>query len=226
MAGLFYDETFEARRWIFPSKPDWKMAQEEAEQRVPAWRWVHADGSTSNGPKAPEWKPAGPWNIVRIRCEGTRMKTWINGVPRARSDTYSGVMDADDYNVTLSIDRPTFVNFLNANRTFFFNTQWFFSYRDWDHAPGPWAVQRPHVRYVANPTDLPVRLPTTARAMPNSSSALGSGICAVKMKSALASTGSSPVIGSVKMPMSTPFSVKVIWPPLRVIVPVGLVAAA
>lgn len=64
--------------------------------------------------------------------------TWFNDVPRGRSDTYSGVMNADDYNVTLSIDRPTFVNFLNANRTFFFNTQWFFRYRDYSHAPGRW----------------------------------------------------------------------------------------
>ena len=26
------------------------------------------------------------------------------------------------------MDRPTFVNFLNANRTFFINSQWFFNY--------------------------------------------------------------------------------------------------
>jgi hypothetical protein len=32
------------------------------------------------------------------------------------------------YNLTVSVDRPTFVNFLNANRTFFINTQWFFQY--------------------------------------------------------------------------------------------------
>ena len=37
---------------------------------------------------------------------------------------------SDDYNMTLSIDRPTFINFLNANRTFFFNAQFFFQYRD------------------------------------------------------------------------------------------------
>ena len=28
------------------------------------------------------------------------------------------------------MDRPTFVNFLNANRTFFINTQWFVQYVD------------------------------------------------------------------------------------------------
>ncbi|MEE2664404.1 MAG: DUF1302 family protein [Myxococcota bacterium] len=64
--------------------------------------------------------------------------TWFNDVPRSSTDTYSGVRNADDYNITLSIDRPTFVNFLNANRTFFFNTQWFFRYRDFSHAPGRW----------------------------------------------------------------------------------------
>jgi hypothetical protein len=26
------------------------------------------------------------------------------------------------------VDRPTFINFLNQNRTFFFNSQWFFQY--------------------------------------------------------------------------------------------------
>jgi hypothetical protein len=31
-------------------------------------------------------------------------------------------------NLTVSIDRPTFIHFLNPNRTFFFNTQWFFQY--------------------------------------------------------------------------------------------------
>ena len=35
---------------------------------------------------------------------------------------------ADTYNLTMSIDRPTFINFLNQNRTFFFNTQWFFQW--------------------------------------------------------------------------------------------------
>jgi len=64
--------------------------------------------------------------------------TWIGAVPRASAETFSGVEDASDYNITLSIDRPTFVNFLNANRTFFFNTQWFFRYRDFEHSSGRW----------------------------------------------------------------------------------------
>jgi len=55
--------------------------------------------------------------------------TWIPKVRRGDVDAWNGVRYADDYNVTLSIDRPTFVNFLNANRTFFFNAQFFFRYR-------------------------------------------------------------------------------------------------
>jgi hypothetical protein len=34
----------------------------------------------------------------------------------------------DTFNLTISMDRPTFINFLNQNRTFFINTQWFFQY--------------------------------------------------------------------------------------------------
>ena len=54
----------------------------------------------------------------------------------------------DSYNLTISMDRPTFVNFLNANRTFFVTTQWFFQYRNrkdgraWRGitANGPWNI--------------------------------------------------------------------------------------
>jgi hypothetical protein len=55
--------------------------------------------------------------------------TWIGGTPYLNSDSYNdGVTESDSLNVTVSVDRPTFINFLNANRTFFFNTQWFFQY--------------------------------------------------------------------------------------------------
>jgi len=52
--------------------------------------------------------------------------TWINDVPMADNDEFDGLTEVDTYNLTISMDRPTFVNFLNANRTFFINTQWFF----------------------------------------------------------------------------------------------------
>ena len=54
--------------------------------------------------------------------------TWIEGLPTANADKKDGISTVDTYNLTISVDRPTFINFLNANRTFFFNSQWFFQY--------------------------------------------------------------------------------------------------
>ena len=55
--------------------------------------------------------------------------TWIGAQPYLDSNSFSnGVTDSNSLNLTVSVDRPTFINFLNANRTFFFNTQWFFQY--------------------------------------------------------------------------------------------------
>ncbi len=56
--------------------------------------------------------------------------TWIHDVPTADRNTFDGIRSVDQYNVTISVDRPTFVNFLNQNRTFFINSQWFFQYID------------------------------------------------------------------------------------------------
>ena len=70
--------------------------------------------------------------------------TWIEGIPFTDSDSYDLVTEADDFNLTVSVDRPTFINFLNANRTFFFNSQWFFQYRKGYResftSNGPWNV--------------------------------------------------------------------------------------
>ena len=70
--------------------------------------------------------------------------TWIEGIPFSDADSYDLVTEADDFNLTVSVDRPTFINFLNANRTFFFNSQWFFQYRkgyrDSFTSIGPWNV--------------------------------------------------------------------------------------
>jgi hypothetical protein len=54
--------------------------------------------------------------------------TWIEGVPFTDNDSVTGITFTDAYNLTVSVDRPTFINFLNPNRTFFFNSQWFFNY--------------------------------------------------------------------------------------------------
>jgi hypothetical protein len=54
--------------------------------------------------------------------------TWIGAVPWGDNNSLTNVTNSDSFNLTISVDRPTFINFLNANRTFFFNTQWFFNY--------------------------------------------------------------------------------------------------
>ena len=54
--------------------------------------------------------------------------TWIGKTPWVDNNSLTNTTDSDSFNLTISVDRPTFINFLNANRTFFFNTQWFFNY--------------------------------------------------------------------------------------------------
>ena len=70
--------------------------------------------------------------------------TWIEGLPYGDNNEPDGLTDVDTYNLVISADRPTFVNFLNANRTLFFNTQWFIQYVDGFRrgftSNGPWNV--------------------------------------------------------------------------------------
>jgi len=54
--------------------------------------------------------------------------TWVNDVPFASNTSRNLLQETDVYNLTVSVDRPTFVNFLNANRTFFLNAQLFVRY--------------------------------------------------------------------------------------------------
>ena len=54
--------------------------------------------------------------------------TWFSPMPYADNGQFDGRTDSSTYNLTVSVDRPTFINFLNMNRTFFFNSQWFFQY--------------------------------------------------------------------------------------------------
>jgi hypothetical protein len=54
--------------------------------------------------------------------------TWIEGQKFSDNDEIDGITESDTINLTVSVDRPTFINFLNQNRTFFFNSQWFLQY--------------------------------------------------------------------------------------------------
>jgi hypothetical protein len=55
--------------------------------------------------------------------------TWVEDVPASDADEYDGLANVNNYNLTISVDRPTFINFLNPNRTFFFNAQLFTQYQ-------------------------------------------------------------------------------------------------
>jgi len=71
--------------------------------------------------------------------------TWVSEDYFFNNDDYDdNVTRSNVLNLTVSVDRPTFVNFLNANRTFFINSQWFFQYiteyEDGFVTPGPWNV--------------------------------------------------------------------------------------
>jgi len=58
---------------------------------------------------------------------GTEL-TWVRRDAFENSMEPRGFTFADAYNLTVSVDRPTFIHFVNAGRTVLFNMQWFFGY--------------------------------------------------------------------------------------------------
>jgi len=69
---------------------------------------------------------------------------WEQHLPFADNNQLNNLSKSDDLELSVSVDRPTFINFLNQNRTFFFNSQFFVSYLTSYHTsftmPGPWGV--------------------------------------------------------------------------------------
>lgn len=59
--------------------------------------------------------------------------TWFDHVPMADNGEFDGLSDTQHFNLTASMDRPTFIRFLNPSRTFFFNSQVFLQYIDGYH---------------------------------------------------------------------------------------------
>ena len=55
--------------------------------------------------------------------------TWVRNNPFTDQNKFGGINKTDALNLTVSVDRPTFINFMNQSRTFFFNSQWFFQLR-------------------------------------------------------------------------------------------------
>lgn len=71
--GLIYDETWEARRWIHPSLPNWEIAE-------------------TQGPKQWEWH-RGEWNEIQIVCREGRITTRVNGLVITDEDLSAVLFD-------------------------------------------------------------------------------------------------------------------------------------
>lgn len=54
--------------------------------------------------------------------------TWFANEAFTNTRATRGYSNGDSLNLTISVDRPTFVHFLNASRTIFYNMQWFVRY--------------------------------------------------------------------------------------------------
>jgi len=76
--GFIYDETREAKIWLYPDVG--RPANAKPEHAPKGWKWFHADQQDR-------------WNDVRIICQGTKIKTIINGVTVA---DYDGAGRLDD----------------------------------------------------------------------------------------------------------------------------------
>ncbi len=74
--GLLYDETKGEQRWVYPSLKDWNMDPKfKPEQFV----FKYADDGDG-------------WNDLAILCQGTKVKTILNGIVRTDWDG-AGVLD-------------------------------------------------------------------------------------------------------------------------------------
>ncbi len=74
--GLIYDETREEKRWICPSRKNWKITREQGVKDV---KFKYADEGDG-------------FNEMHITCRGTRITTVVNGVTACDFDG-KGVLD-------------------------------------------------------------------------------------------------------------------------------------
>jgi hypothetical protein len=80
--GLIYDETLGHQRWIFPDRPNSGLQSEHAPKpRGFIFHYTVAEPS---------------WNDLTIRCEGTKIRTTLNGTVRADYDG-AGVIDDEKH---------------------------------------------------------------------------------------------------------------------------------
>jgi hypothetical protein len=80
--GLIYDETWETRRWIHPSLPNSRIVPDKSPKAAHMTQLVYADNDPSL------------WNELELICQGTQVKTLINGRLVTDFDG-AGVLDDD-----------------------------------------------------------------------------------------------------------------------------------
>jgi hypothetical protein len=85
--GLIYDETFEERRWVFPSLKDWRMDPKFKPEQFQFW---YSDEEEK-------------WNELQLICRGNHVQTILNGVVRTDWDG-TGVLD-NEAHVRRSVGR-------------------------------------------------------------------------------------------------------------------------
>lgn len=82
-------------------------------------------------------------------AEDVTKTNWSTEFTWSSAEAYADEMDPrgysahDTFGLTVSVDRPTFINFLNANRTFLFNAQVFFRWIDGYSGRGRFDVNGP-----------------------------------------------------------------------------------
>lgn len=79
-SGLIYDETRGWKRWIHPMLPDWNIGPEHAPAK---WEWRHADEGSG-------------WNQIHILCQGTRIRSTVNGHVITDRD-FAGILDDEHH---------------------------------------------------------------------------------------------------------------------------------
>ena len=79
ICGFIYDETREAKVWLWPDVG--RPANAKPSHAPKGWKWFHAGDDNR-------------WNDVHIRCQGTRITTTINGVAVADYDGSGRLDDA------------------------------------------------------------------------------------------------------------------------------------
>lgn len=77
--GFIYDETREAKVWLWPDVG--RPANAQPSHAPKGWQWFHAGGDDR-------------WNDVHIYCQGTRITTMVNGVAVADYDGRGRLDDA------------------------------------------------------------------------------------------------------------------------------------